>query len=77
MDYNATNRRYEGSSLIKQGLYDYQYVLVKNTDAIPDPSPLESAHYRGENFYSVLVYYRGPMDRADQLLGFLPINYFE
>lgn len=77
LDYNATNRRYEGSSLIKQGLYDYQYVLVKDTDAIPDPSPLESAHYRGENFYSVLVYYRGPMDRADQLLGFLPINYFE
>ncbi|MEL6132551.1 MAG: type IX secretion system plug protein domain-containing protein [Bacteroidota bacterium] len=77
LDYNATNRRYEGNVLIKQGLYDYQYVLAPSIDAIPDPSRIESAHYRGENFYSVIVYFRGPLDRADQLVGFLPINYFE
>lgn len=77
LDYNPTYKRYEGEVLLKQGLYDYQYVLVKPGETVPDPGPIDGTHSRSENFYSVLVYFRGPTDRTDRLVGFLPINYFE
>ena len=75
MDYNEAQSRYEIDILLKQGVYDYQYV-VKTGKQIDD-ARLEGKHFDTENFYSVLVYYRSPADRTDQLIGFLPVNYVE
>ena len=77
MDYNEPLRRYEGEFLLKQGIYDYQYVLLKENEDVVDPTPFEGMHSRSENFYTVLIYFRYPTDRNDRLLGFQPINYKE
>ncbi|MCI4667219.1 MAG: DUF5103 domain-containing protein [Bacteroidia bacterium] len=77
MDYNEQIRRYEGEFLLKQGIYDYQYVLLGDDDDTVNPIPFEGMHSRSENFYTILIYYRYPTDRNDRLLGFQPINYKE
>lgn len=77
MEYNPSLQRYEGEFLLKQGIYDYQYVLLKDDEDLVDPTPFEGMHTRSENFYTVLIYFRYPTDRNDRLLGFQPINYKE
>lgn len=75
MEYNSQLSRYEADFLLKQGIYDYQYV-IRRPDGVVDDAFFEGRHTETENFYNILVYFRKPGDRTDQLLGFLPINYF-
>ncbi|RMG69328.1 MAG: DUF5103 domain-containing protein [Bacteroidetes bacterium] len=77
MRYDSLRRRYEASFFLKQGIYDYQYVVRHGDDPWPDPRPLEGPHTESENFYSILVYHRQPGDRSDRLLGYQPLNYYE
>ncbi|MDX1909400.1 MAG: DUF5103 domain-containing protein [Bacteroidia bacterium] len=76
LDYNTLRQRYEGEVLLKQGIYDYTYA-IKGPKGHPVETPLEGPHADSENFYTILVYYRGPTDRNDHLIGFLPVNYIE
>jgi len=74
MTYNAASRLYEATLLLKQGFYDYQYVLFnKDTQSI-DATFLEGSHVETENSYSLFVYYRGFSSRYDRLIGFRTIN---
>jgi hypothetical protein len=67
------NGRYYINLLLKQGVYDYEYVWVdKNNNA--DDVPLEGSHFETENDYQLLVYYRPPAARWDELVGFSMIN---
>ncbi|MEM9720844.1 MAG: type IX secretion system plug protein domain-containing protein [Bacteroidota bacterium] len=75
MEYNDTQRQYELDLLLKQGFYDYQYVV--KTPKKAQSSPIEGPHRFGENFYSLLVYFRSPMDRTDRLIGYQTINYID
>ncbi|MEO0898703.1 MAG: type IX secretion system plug protein domain-containing protein [Bacteroidota bacterium] len=77
MTYNKKLRRYEGEFLLKQGIYDYQYVVKYPDDWMVDESAFEGQHTPSENFYTIMVYFRGPTDRNDRLLGFLTVNYKE
>ena len=38
-------------------------------------APAEGAFYNTDNEYLLLVYYRAPGGRYDELLGFLQMNY--
>ena len=76
MEYRADLGYYECFALMKQGLYDFQYV-VKRPDGSIDDATLEGRHTETENFYTLLVYYRSPSDRSHQLIGFMPVNYYE
>jgi hypothetical protein len=67
------NGRYYINLLLKHGVYDYEYVWVdKNNNA--DDVPLEGSHFETENDYQLLVYYRPPAARWDELVGFSMIN---
>ena len=74
MTYNAETKMYEATLLLKQGFYDYQYVLYnKDTQAV-DATFLEGSHVETENFYHLFVYYRGFSSRYDRLIGYRTIN---
>ncbi|MGE0089922.1 MAG: DUF5103 domain-containing protein [Bacteroidales bacterium] len=64
MVYNFEQKVYECRLLLKQGYYNYQYVLVENGK--PDYTFLEGNHAQTENNYTILVYhfdYRGNYER--------------
>jgi hypothetical protein len=68
------NGRYYTNLLLKQGVYDYEYVWVDKATLKADDIPLEGSHFETENDYQLLVYYRPPAARWDELVGFSMIN---
>lgn len=76
MEYDAAQRAYLGQILLKQGVYDYSYVIPRPNGTL-DETTLEGSHIDTENFYNVLVYFRGPSDRSERIWGYRPINYRE
>lgn len=70
MDYNREAGRYEKSLLLKQGSYNYQYVLKPAGQEVALTGPIEGNSYRTANEYGVAVYYRAPGDRYTRLLGY-------
>lgn len=73
MTYDEAARCYNGSVLLKQGYYSYQY-LVLHADGSTSPVTTEGNFYQTANRYQALVYYRGTTDRADQLLGYQELS---
>lgn len=66
--------KYHASLFLKQGVYDYEYVWVDNKTKKADDVPLEGSHFETENDYQILVYYRPPAARWDELVGFRELN---
>ncbi|MCE1198267.1 MAG: DUF5103 domain-containing protein [Marinilabiliales bacterium] len=73
MKYEPSTGIYEGVLLLKQGFYDYQYVLQKGDGTI-DAGFLEGSHVLTENDYRIFVYYKGFGSRYDRLIGYRSIN---
>jgi hypothetical protein len=69
MAFNQEQGKYEGSMLLKQGWYNYEYIFLKNGESTAEPSVFEGNHYETENDYLILFYYRNPVDRYDRLIG--------
>ncbi|HCI56241.1 MAG TPA: DUF5103 domain-containing protein [Bacteroidales bacterium] len=69
MSYNYEKSHYEGTMLLKQGWYDYEYIFLKDGQKSAPPSFFEGNHYETENDYLILVYYRNPRERFDRLIG--------
>ena len=69
MEYNPSTGRYEKLLPLKQGAYNYQYLVVPKGSARGVTAPIEGDHYQTVNEYLVYVYYRAPGDRYDRLLG--------
>ncbi len=72
--YNEQERAYVGIHLLKQGVYDYQYVVVDEDSRKVDEIPFEGSFYQTENNYSLYVYYRKPGSRFDELIGNRKLN---
>ena len=68
MQYNPESKRYELPLLLKQGYYNYRYVVVKDGSLLPD-NPVDGDFWQTENVYDVLIYYRAPGSRFDELIG--------
>ncbi|MGF7042210.1 type IX secretion system plug protein domain-containing protein [Mucilaginibacter lappiensis] len=68
------NGKYYINLLLKQGVYDYEYVWVDNKTKKADDVSLEGSYFETENDYQVLVYYRPPAARWDELVGFRELN---
>lgn len=62
--------RWYTNLLLKQGVYDYQYVWVSNATKQPDDIALEGNYFETENEYQLLVYYRQTGSRYEQLVGY-------
>jgi len=73
MVFDATSNRYVIDLFLKQGVYDYQYVLV-NKAGKADYTALEGSHFETENDYQLLVYYKPPGARWQELIGYQLLN---
>ncbi|MBL0743817.1 type IX secretion system plug protein domain-containing protein [Chryseolinea lacunae] len=71
MQYDSAKSIYTARVLLKQGWYDYQY-LVKS--ATLPPYYFEGTHFETENYYEILVYYKPFQPRADLLIGYLRLD---
>ena len=74
MVYNPDTKLYESTILLKQGFYDYQYVIYDKERQTIDASFLEGSHVETENDYHLFVYYRGFSSRYDRLIGYRVFN---
>src|SRR5690606_28762237 len=73
MTYDAAAKAWRCSILLKQGLYDYDYVQV-NPSGVVDVSFSGGNHFETDNTYQVLVYNRRPGTTWDELAGFAEIS---
>ncbi len=73
LTYAESSKRFEGNAFLKQGIYDYQYIWV-DKNGKRDYSRFEGNHFETENDYQILIYYRKPGARWDELVGFNQIN---
>jgi hypothetical protein len=71
MRYDTITNEYAARILLKQGWYDYQYIVQSpNVPAYI----LEGSHFETENLYEILVYYRPFQPQADLLIGYLRLQ---
>lgn len=75
MKFNPESGFYENTQLMKQGLYNYQYIFKPENGKKTATQLTEGNFYETENDYQIYVYYRPFAARADQLIGFLPLKY--
>ncbi|NHF60827.1 DUF5103 domain-containing protein [Flavobacteriaceae bacterium TP-CH-4] len=66
--YNDENGMMEGDIMLKQGFYNYKYV-IKREDSIIDLNAVCGNFHFTENTYLVLVYYRNFGDLYDSIIG--------
>ena len=75
MYYNPSLEIYEGVLLLKQGFYNYKYVLKQGNTL--NKNQLSGSHALTENDYLILVYYRNIGAQYDALIGVGQANSFE
>jgi hypothetical protein len=68
MYYDSAAREYQSRILLKQGRYDYQYLVKSET--LP-AYYIEGSHFETENLYEIFVYYRPFHPKADLLVGYV------
>lgn len=69
LHYNDTYQYWETDFLIKQGMYNYQYVYVPHGSDIIDATYIEGSHFETRNRYSVYLYFREEGSSYDKLIG--------
>lgn len=69
MFYNHATGRYERAMLLKQGAYNYQYLVVPPGARRGYTSAIEGDKYQTLNEYNVRVYHRRRGERYDRLIG--------
>ncbi|MGZ3756719.1 MAG: type IX secretion system plug protein [Mucilaginibacter sp.] len=74
MAYEPIKGRFMANLLLKQGVYDYQYVWVDNNTGKPDDILLEGNHFETENDYQVLVYFHPANARWAELVSYRLLN---
>ena len=74
--WNEESSSYKGSILLKQGYYDYLYI-VKDEGADPFEcgytADLEGNHFATNNLYTIIVYY-SDFEGYDRVIGFAQWN---
>lgn len=70
MKYDWETGMYQTSLPLKQGSYNYQYVVIPETGSgFPTSAPVEGNKYETTNEYLIQVFLRSPGSRADRHLG--------
>lgn len=70
MEFNPESGRYELMMRLKQGFYNYKYVVVDKYTGALDEGAISGDFWQTENNYKVLVYYRDLGARYDRLIGY-------
>ncbi len=74
MTYNYKLKAYQLRLMLKQGYYNYEYVLLKDGETKADATYIEGSHYETENDYLILIYYHGFTSDYDRLVGYTVVN---
>ena len=74
MQYDPVTQVYWCDTWLKQGHYDYQYVVVDRKTGKPELDGLEGNWYTTGNQYTVLIYFRPFGARYDRLMGAVTLN---
>ncbi|MCB0805661.1 MAG: DUF5103 domain-containing protein [Bacteroidales bacterium] len=69
MTYNYKAKRYEINMLLKQGYYNYHFVLKYHDQTEGDATFIEGNHWETENDYTIYIYNREQGDFYDSLIG--------
>lgn len=72
MKYNADLKAYESLLMLKQGYYNYRYV-VRTPDGT-DQSLFEGSHWATENDYQIFVYHDDISAGYERLVGYTKVN---
>lgn len=72
--YNDTTQAYEADVLLKQGYYNYQYLVATSPYAVAATTATEGNFFQTENEYTLLIYSRSLSDRYDRFIGFSQIH---
>ncbi|WP_224489607.1 type IX secretion system plug protein [Robertkochia flava] len=73
LEFNADNNTLETTLFLKQGFYNFKYV-IRNPDGSIDYNAISGNHWETENEYLVLVYYRNFGDMYDSVIGMANIS---
>ncbi|HLU51450.1 MAG TPA: DUF5103 domain-containing protein, partial [Flavobacteriaceae bacterium] len=68
MDYDTGSGMFRKEILLKQGFYNYKYVL-KRADGSVDTGAIDGNFEETENDYTVIVYYKELGGRYDRVIG--------
>jgi hypothetical protein len=74
LHYDALDKSYTTDIQLKQGLYNYMYVLKNNQDNSINPFITEGYYMDTENDYTILLYYTPFGERYDRLIATKFIN---
>lgn len=74
MAYNPVEGAYELRLLLKQGAYNYAYVVGNSTKNTVDFTHFEGSFFNTENIYTILVYYKPLGARYERIIGFKQIG---
>ncbi|MDQ6478387.1 DUF5103 domain-containing protein [Dyadobacter sp. LHD-138] len=75
MEFNADTQAYQADILIKQGVINYEYTVVKGNPPKADDGYVEGNYGVTENDYDILIYHRPPTSRSDLLIGYKTIEW--
>lgn len=75
MTYDSSKGVYTAQIPLKQGAYNYQYVVIPfNGEKSPSTAILEGNKYETQNEYGVSVYFHPPGSRGDRLISYRVIE---
>jgi hypothetical protein len=72
--YNKEFDFWETELMLKQGVYNYQYVFVPWGSTTIDATYIEGSHYETNNIYYIYVYYQEEGTSYDRLIGYQPCS---
>jgi hypothetical protein len=68
MIYDTNDKVFKCSLLLKQGFYNYKYVIIENNNQLNEGA-ISGNFYQTENNYKVIAYYRDLGKRYDRIIG--------
>jgi hypothetical protein len=71
MSYNSSLKAYEKLILLKQGYYNYMYMVVDENDRIGDITALEGNHAEASNEFAIFAYHYNINLGYDRVVGAL------
>ncbi|MBQ3750933.1 MAG: DUF5103 domain-containing protein [Bacteroidales bacterium] len=74
LHYNKVYQYWETNFLIKQGMYNYQYVFVPTGTSTIDATYIEGSHYETLNSYTILIYFQEEGSSYDRLIGMTTVR---
>lgn len=72
--YDPKSEAYKGSLFLKQGYYNYQYLIKDALTNHTSLKSIEGSFFETENEYSIYIYYRPLGSNYDELIGYSSIN---